>query len=195
MVNNFRFPGQYYDSETGLLYNYYRYYDPGTGRYITPDPIGLVGGINLYLYTQNNPINEIDPLGLLNPVKFGVGFVNSVRGVRSMGEGVTTIVAGTAAIPFTGGVSGTAAYPIGVSQLVLGFANLNRGLGQMSGAYDESLSDSALKNLLGLLPFGQKYDDPCEPGLGEYFKGVWERFWVDPYSTAKQAIRDFFAFD
>jgi RHS repeat-associated protein len=61
--NPFRFPGQYYDPETGLHYNYFRYYNPQTGRYMTPDPIGLEGGINLYLYL-NDPINWADPLGL-----------------------------------------------------------------------------------------------------------------------------------
>ena len=65
VVNNFRFPGQYYDAETGLHYNYHRYYDPSTGRYLRPDPIGLFGGINLFEYSLNNPINSIDPLGLL----------------------------------------------------------------------------------------------------------------------------------
>jgi RHS repeat-associated protein len=63
--NNFRLPGQYYDEETGLHYNYHRYCDPRTGRYLTPDPIGLVGGINLFAYTDNNPVNQIDPFGLL----------------------------------------------------------------------------------------------------------------------------------
>jgi RHS repeat-associated protein len=62
--NNFRFAGQYFDEETGLHYNYFRYYDPATGRYLTPDPIGLIGGINLYTYTHNNPINAVDPRGL-----------------------------------------------------------------------------------------------------------------------------------
>jgi len=62
-----RFPGQYFDAETGLHYNRFRYYDPGIGRYISADPIGQAGGINLYPYAALNPTNEIDPLGLVPP--------------------------------------------------------------------------------------------------------------------------------
>ncbi|MBI9089153.1 MAG: RHS repeat protein [Desulfobacterium sp.] len=62
--NNLRFPGQYYDSETGLHYNWNRYYDPKIGRYSTPDPAGINGGIDLYLYANCNPLRDYDYEGL-----------------------------------------------------------------------------------------------------------------------------------
>jgi RHS repeat-associated protein len=64
VTNNLRFPGQYYDAETGLHYNWHRFYDPDTGRYLQPDPLGLDGGLNLYGYALNNPIAFIDSTGL-----------------------------------------------------------------------------------------------------------------------------------
>ncbi|MFH2043999.1 MAG: RHS repeat-associated core domain-containing protein [Pseudomonadota bacterium] len=64
VVNNFRLPGQYWDRETGLHYNFHRYYNPEVGRYLRADPIGLDGGINLYNYVLNDPTNFIDPYGL-----------------------------------------------------------------------------------------------------------------------------------
>ncbi len=59
-----RYPGQYYDEETGLHYNYYRDYDPSTGRYIQSDLIGLDGGLNTYGYAGGNPISNCDAYGL-----------------------------------------------------------------------------------------------------------------------------------
>ncbi|GFM66076.1 hypothetical protein PSCICJ_21940 [Pseudomonas cichorii] len=61
--NPLRFQGQYFDAETGLHYNRHRYYNPGTGRFLTPDPIKLAGGLNNYRYVPN-PTGWVDPLGL-----------------------------------------------------------------------------------------------------------------------------------
>ena len=60
---NLRFPGQYFDKETNLHYNYFRDYDPQTGRYVESDPIGLGGGINTYSYVDQDPLRFVDPLG------------------------------------------------------------------------------------------------------------------------------------
>ncbi|HHZ6627719.1 TPA: RHS repeat-associated core domain-containing protein, partial [Escherichia coli] len=60
---NLRYQGQYLDRETGLHYNLHRYYDPDVGRFMVTDPIGLLGGLNLYAYAPN-PLGWVDPLGL-----------------------------------------------------------------------------------------------------------------------------------
>jgi len=65
VTNNLRFPGQYFDAETGLNYNWNRYYDPETGRYTQVDPIGFASGdANLYRYVGNSPLTFIDQVGL-----------------------------------------------------------------------------------------------------------------------------------
>ncbi|QDQ25023.1 RHS repeat protein [Chitinimonas arctica] len=73
-VYNLRFDGQYYDVESGLHYNYFRDYDPASGRYIQSDPIGLAGGSNTYLYVGANPLLFVDPFGLeIQCTRGGIG--------------------------------------------------------------------------------------------------------------------------
>jgi len=84
-----RFQGQYFDAESGLHYNRHRYYDPEIGRYLTPDPIKLAGGLNQYQYTPN-PTGWVDPLGLSGncppPNKPGCKAPDDTTGAR-MDEG------------------------------------------------------------------------------------------------------------
>jgi RHS repeat-associated protein len=61
---NLRFPGQYYDIETGNHYNYFRDYVPSIGRYLQSDPVGLLGGPSTYAYVSGQPLALIDPMGL-----------------------------------------------------------------------------------------------------------------------------------
>ena len=82
VTNNLRFAGQYYDVETGLHYNYHRHYDPSVGRYLAADPIGLDGGINLFVYVQNDPVNFVDPEG-----KFAI-----FTGLRIIGSAMWQVV-------------------------------------------------------------------------------------------------------
>ncbi len=84
-----RFAGQVFDADTGLHYNYFRDYDPWTGRYIQSDPIGLEGGLNTYGYVLNNPINLIDPLGLAPPQNIPpcVDVAQNIAEARNMSYG------------------------------------------------------------------------------------------------------------
>ncbi|MFO0232265.1 MAG: RHS repeat-associated core domain-containing protein [Burkholderiales bacterium] len=119
---NPRFPGQFYDVESNLHYNYFRDYDPRVGRYIQSDPIGLAGGINTYGYALGSPVNLVDPDGLAvtNPVSVGfalgavsgaVQTANALGGwsgnlgkiaLGALGGGVSGAVGGS--VPFRAGL-------------------------------------------------------------------------------------------
>ncbi|MFW5443503.1 MAG: RHS repeat-associated core domain-containing protein, partial [Methylococcaceae bacterium] len=82
-IYNLRFPGQYYDVETQTHYNFNRDYNPGIGRYIESDPIGLDGGMNTYNYVSSNPVMYIDIYGLFGC--FNVDDCNDQAGINLKG--------------------------------------------------------------------------------------------------------------
>ena len=89
-----RFAGQYWDKETNTFYNYFRdCYDPGTGRFCQPDPIGLAGGsLSIYTYANQNPLSNIDPLGL------AIVDPNSRTGAGGGGGAEGLVIAGAALV-------------------------------------------------------------------------------------------------
>ncbi|MWK54775.1 RHS repeat protein [Pseudomonas otitidis] len=85
-----RFPGQVADAHSGLYYNYFRDYDPETGRYVESDPIGLRGGLNTYGYVMGNPLRYIDPTGesiaIVEALVVGAVIVGGVMIINSLGN-------------------------------------------------------------------------------------------------------------
>jgi len=116
IANPLRFQGQYYDEESGLHYNHFRYYDPQTGRFISQDPIGLLGGLNHYQYAPNH-INWIDPWGL--SCKEGAALAGVAALARPLPVPITpaTPVASTVGRIAVGTAANDSIYAVGESLL------------------------------------------------------------------------------
>jgi len=160
-MNPFRYRGYYFDSETGLYYLQSRYYDPKTGRFISPDAYSYlepdtVNGLNLYSYCNNNPVMNVDPSGhivwslffLVVGVSFSIGVgasvvnqavqygVNSINYGQAVVDGLFTVA--STALAFTG---------IGLSASMA----LNGFLGYMQYAIDIDFHEGASQTIEGAL--------------------------------------------
>ena len=100
--NPYQFSTKEYNAGSGLAYFGARYYDPSTGRFITPDPLGFIDGPNVYLYCNNNPVNFADPWGLCGEKLYRISGFTAVGGYVLFGAGgggfeITDIATGESA--------------------------------------------------------------------------------------------------
>jgi RHS repeat-associated protein len=144
--NNLRFPGHYFDLETGLHYNRFRYYSPIFGRYLNKDPLGHVGGINLYNFIGNSPPNQTDGFGLL------------WKTVAAIGAGIAV----GALVVVTAPVSAPVALGLGLAAGGFTAGALNEGLN--NGFNLKCVLMEGIHGMLDALGF--------IPGIGEIFDGI-----------------------
>jgi RHS repeat-associated protein len=186
IANNLRFPGQYYDEESGLHYNYFRDYDPSLGRYVQSDPIGLQGGLNTYAYVDSNPTGYTDPHGLVKwtgsqtvlavvPGGGAVRYAFSLKSECVKGQqAAVKVVAGGFAVGIGLDVSGTYAgevtfedYRSAVDPLVFDgqarYANISYALGFLGYGF-QLIQLGEARAVGGGYQFG--YDSSLHTGIG-----------------------------
>ena len=184
---NLGFPGQYYDTESGLWQNGFRDYDASIGRYVQSDPIGLDGGLNTYAYVGANPISFVDINGL---EKKCIDYVGAAFGVADMVVGTVEAVEGTAGVLF--GISTGQPYVVGGSAAAAGtgLATTYDGLAGIATAIDGKERSSAFHNVGDFLmgPLGSYAGDQASVAMT--FKGKLRAYrqFIQRQATGSEAL-------
>ena len=164
---DFGYTGHYHHETSGLVLTWYRAYDPGLGRWLSVDPIGENGGINLYGYVDNQPGMAEDPLGLFNPTKFLAACGNAANSARLTASGLGKMGIGAILAPTVetgiGGAASAGSFAWGVWNIKSALTNGERALLLARESAVEPASNACARNLLGVAPFGEEFDDPHEP--------------------------------
>jgi len=155
---NLRFPGQYFDQESGLNYNVHRHYDPSTGRYAESDPLGLRAGLSSYSYLRGNPLVGTDPLGLESPRAFCGGSNGGAWSGCSvaplpcsdpckckLNSGIAGLLATIAVTEIVGGGPEDPVADAAVAEEIADYegVTLYRGVASDSPAYEDALEGTA----------------------------------------------------
>ena len=155
----FGYTGHFWHEPSGLWLTWFRAYDPETGRWISRDPIEEGDGLNLYAYVGNDPIIQKDLFGLAKISKGVTSALNAMNAGRLYAQGMIKVAVGSGvALTGVGAKAGAATIGWGLWNLKGADAAMNRSLKQLhESPCEEDGWDN--RNLMGLLPFGDKFED------------------------------------